>query len=122
MNMTVQVLKSEAKRLRTLADRLEAFALELDGERGVELAEGTIAAPARPRNGEYSGLTQIVAVLKALRDHGPQDTAELFERLNAGGQHFKKRTYVTALLSRVKDKVERIAGGKVRLKAEASQP
>ena len=46
-------------------------------------------------------------------------TGELFMRLNEAGQSFKKRTYVTALLGRIKDRVERTPEGKVKLKDNA---
>ena len=60
-------------------------------------------------------MTQTAAILKALQ-FGPMTTGELFVRLNQAGQSFKKRTYVTALLSRIKDKVERTPEGKVKLR------
>ncbi|MCX6925464.1 MAG: hypothetical protein NT154_19990 [Verrucomicrobia bacterium] len=60
-------------------------------------------------------MTQSAAILKALKA-GPMTTKELFVRLNEGGQHFKKRTYVTALLPRLKEQVERTEEDKVKLK------
>jgi len=115
---TYQVLKSEAKRLRSLADRLDSFAAELSNvvaSYGGQAGAGQ-TTPALKGFGAYDGLSQKNAVLKALQD-GPQTTRELFERLNAGGQSFKKPVYVTAMLGRLKDKVERTEDGKkIRLK------
>jgi len=106
--------------LRSVADRMEAFAVELDGAspRG-SVTTRAGAQLAQVGSGKYVGMTQSAAILEALVA-GPQTTAELFERLNAGGQCFKKRTYVTALLGRLKDQVERAPDGKVQLKAKTA--
>lgn len=64
---------------------------------------------------EYANLTQSGAVLKAL-EHGPQTTREIFDRLTAAGLKLSNRVYVTALLGRIRDKIERDEDGKVRLK------
>src|SRR5208282_5231684 len=101
MNPTSKVMRTEVSRLRSLADRLEAFAAELDGEPANKLEQKT--APKTAANGsDYSKLTQTSAIIKALRDHGPQTTQELFVRLNEGGKPIAKRTYVTALMPRLK--------------------
>lgn len=70
---------------------------------------------AKQSLGEYVGMSQAEAILKALQK-GPQTTAELLIDLNAGGQSFRERNYVTAVIGRLKDKVERVEGGKVKLK------
>lgn len=121
MNPSIEVLRAEAKRLRSLADRMDAFAAELEGQpsgdadRQVRTATSSDSGPITQRNakhGEFSGLTQREAIIKALKVYGPQTSRELFERLNAGGMAFKKPTYITALLPRLKDSVERTNDGK----------
>ena len=119
MNQTIDVLRAEATRLRSLAGRLEALALELDGPSPSGRKEAG-ADQKKSATGPYSGITQNAAILRALEDGGPQTTAELFNRLNVGGQAFKKRTYVTALLFRLKDKVERLPEGKVKLRTNGA--
>jgi len=124
MTATAEVLRQEVKRLRSLADRMEAFAIELEGaprrERSVKSASFYGGGAALPMNGhghgEYTGMTQKAAILKAL-EHGPQTTREIFNRLNVGGLPMKSPLYVTALLGRLKDKVERGPDKKLRLKA-----
>lgn len=114
-------MRAEASRLRSLAERLEAFAAELDGGSQVEVGKGMAESADRVNSstGEYSGMTQMAAILKALQS-GPMTTGELFVRLNEGGQRFKKRTYVTALLGRLKEQVERTEEGKVALKSNGA--
>ena len=65
--------------------------------------------------GEFSSMTQQAAILKAL-EHGAQTTREIYDRLRAGGLTLKKPTYVTALLPRLRERVERIEGNKIQLK------
>ena len=124
MNKTVSVLRAEAARLRALADQMETLIRSIEGE---ELAgaigggNGTlpVARPdqgAHPKKGEFSGLKQTDAILRALKYYGPQTTRELFTRLNSGGMSFRQVSYVTAVLSRIKDSVERQADGKLKLK------
>jgi hypothetical protein len=132
MNATIEVLRNEAKRLRSLAERMEAFAAELDGN-GVppvmELPFGP-SNSTRPKNlatsgtfdvspREFKGLTQHAAILKALEMFGPQTTRELFNRLNAGGMAFKKPIYVSSILGRLKDVVERTPDKRVKLKEKS---
>ena len=133
MSSTIEAMRADAKRYRSLADRLDALASEMAHQAqpvaSVAAAAlpngGLFAVPPRPQsppmtNGEYSGLSQKDAILKALEAYGPQTTRELFERCNAGGMAFKKAQYVTALLPRLGDSVERIDGGKLRLKIPAA--
>ena len=131
-NMTttpVEVMRAEAKRFRSLADRLDALAAEIASQTQPVVASGQdntcnrggLSPTPRPQKvvaigGEYAGLTQNKAILKALQLYGPQTTAELYERLNAGGMTFKKAVYVTAIVARLRDAVERIDGGKIKLK------
>ena len=121
MNRTVEVLKTEAWRLRSLAERIEAFAHELEAE-PQETAESSnqthMPWSERSRNstkGEFSDMTQQQAIIAALKQ-GPLSTRDLFERLNAGGKHFRKPVYVTAVVGRMKDKLERTENGKLALK------
>jgi hypothetical protein len=144
MNSTIEVLRNEAMRLRSLAERLDAFAAELDGQSpitpqltfygiepraaGVASVTGTTPAISAPgmlafangvKRNEFKGMTQHAAILKALEMFGPQTTKELFTRLNAGGMEFRKPVYVTSLLSRLKEVVERTPENKVKLKDKA---
>lgn len=123
---TSELLRAEAKRLRSLADRCDAFAKEIESD-GSAFAVGANGNAAKaslainngqtlPQMGEFSGLTQMNAVLKAL-ERGPQTTRQIFELLTRNGQSFKKVSYITALLPRLKDKVERTSDGKkIKLK------
>jgi len=119
------VLRTEANRLRHLANRMDAFADEIE-EEGQEknnqrkfVVDHISDQVGSLSPGYYSGLTQSDAILKAL-EVGPQTTRELFNRLNSGGQSFKKPVYVTAVLGRLKDKTERTDDGKVKLKSNGS--
>jgi hypothetical protein len=127
MNSAIEVLRNEAKRLRSLADRLDAFALELNGGvpparrisdpvinyyRDLRVGEG--ASPINPK--EFKGMTQHAAILRALEVYGPQTTKELFNRLNAGGMAFKKPVYISAILGRLKDVVERTPDNRIKLR------
>ena len=117
MYQTSQLLRSEANRLINLAGRLQAFADELESE-GAPTPNVNGHVDSTP-SGEYANLRQPDAILKALKK-GPQTTRELFQRLNSAGQSFKKVTYITAVLGRLKDKVERTDDGKVKLRAETA--
>ena len=68
--------------------------------------------------GEFAGLKQTDAILKALKQ-GPHTTRELFDRLNNGGQAFKKVAYVTSVLARMTDRTERLPDGRVAIKQAA---
>jgi hypothetical protein len=112
---------AEAKRLHSLAQRLESFAAELAGAGSVasKIARASdINTPSLSGMGEYSGMTQTDAILKVLAT-GPKTTREMFTVLNAGGQSFKKVSYITAVLGRLKDQVERQPDGRVALKKAA---
>lgn len=116
---TVDVLKAEARRLRALAQKVEDLALELsEGSLGTTHQVTNAVANGR---GEFSGLTQLQSVVKALEVYGAQTTRQIFERLNAGGQQIKRPTYITAMLPRLKDKIERTDGGK-KIKLKESPP
>ena len=103
-----------------LAEKLDAFAIELESSANAsaaindaQAAKAAIASNGQtlPNMGEFSGKTQTAAVIKALA-RGPQTTRQLYQLLNHNGQSFRKATYITALLPRLKDKVERTADGK----------
>ena len=120
MATTYEVLRSESKRLRSLADKFDALASELQNDVGLS---GQVApepkkelTPSLPGVGEYSDMKQAEAIIHALKNHGPQTTTQLFDRLNAGGLSFKKVAYVTAILARFKDDWERSLDGKISLK------
>lgn len=120
MTATAEVLRQEAKRLRSLADRMDAFAIELNGVAAPNTKRHTSALRVTMEAnggllGEYAGMTQKAAIVKALQ-HGPQTTREIFTRLTAGGLPIKSPLYITALLGRLKDKVERGSDKKLRLK------
>ena len=137
MNATIEVLRGEAKRLRSLATRMDAFASELDGEPSpqVELpltgGMSRVLVPAltglaadvaaKLRTSEFKGMTQHAAILKALELYGPQTTRELYIRLNSGGMSFKKPTYISALLARLKNVVERTTDNRIRLKISSEK-
>jgi hypothetical protein len=129
MDSTAIVLRNEAKRLRSLAERMDAYASELDGVGGAKdqpdlfkdnvrifmtSSNSSILGPGNPR--EFKGMTQHAAVLKALETYGPQTVRQLYVRLNSGGMAFKKPVYVTAILGRLKDVVERTEDNQIRLK------
>jgi hypothetical protein len=134
MDSTAEVLRNEAKRLRSLAERMEAFALELDGgkakDRTLDLFSDTnsrrfahspnspVLGPVNPK--EFKGMTQHAAILKALEAYGPQTVRQLFIRLNSGGMAFKKPVYVTAVLGRLKDVTERTDDNQIKLKEKSS--
>lgn len=145
MKATIQVLRSEARRLRAVADRLDAFASELDGgplrnsagsnvlpQHGLPphlFSDDALEAYERASNpggellsfnSEFHGMTQHAAILKALELYGPQTVRQLFYRLNSGGMNFKKPVYVTAILGRLKSVVERMPDGRIQLKPKAS--
>jgi hypothetical protein len=131
MNATIEVLLAEAKRLRSLADRMDAFALELNGKAPPEVglpghtpkyghgteSEGQPVVLPRFLQ-EFRGMTQHAAILKALELYGPQTTRELFARLNSGGMAFRKPVYVASILGRLKDVVERTPDNKIKLKTK----
>jgi hypothetical protein len=136
MNSTIEILRNEAKKLRSVADRIDAFASELDEDvlaarRHTEPAlkyyavmQPNGATPAlspdleaiHPR--EFKGMTQHAAILKALEMFGPQTTKQLFNLLNAGGMAFKKPVYISAILGRLKSVVERTPDNRIKLKAK----
>lgn len=130
MNSTIEVLRNEAKRLRSLAQRMDALASELGGTMlpiGGMIEQPTtqwgpidfrLPDAAMTTIPPFKGMTQHAAILKALELYGPQTTRELFERLNAGGMAFKKRVYITAILGRLKDVVERTPDNKIKLKEQ----
>lgn len=129
MSSSIEVMREEAQRFRSLADRLDALAAELAAHtqpvavtrKGPTFADGGVAIPIPPNTpaaGEFAGMKQGNAILKALERYGPQTTTELFNRLNAGGMAFKKVVYVTAILPRLADRVERLEDGKIRLKTQ----
>jgi len=130
---TIEILRAEAARYQSLAKRLSDFADELERELpsgasagaspttgGGEKRDATNSATQNGR-GEFAGLTQPSAILKAL-ESGPQTTTELFERLNAGGQSFKKVVYVSSIIPRIKEKIERLPDGRLKLKDETHAP
>jgi hypothetical protein len=106
-----------------MADKCEAFAMELENDgrspNGADPAKAPVARNGQtfPQMGEFSNLTQSAAILKAL-ERGPQTTRQLFDLLNHNGQSFREVSYITALLGRLKDKVERVPNDreKIRLK------
>jgi hypothetical protein len=138
MNATIEVLRGESKRLRSLADRMDAFASELEGKPPPQvelpLAGGTPGAAAHLFPGldaevalklkptEFKGMTQHASILKALELYGPQTTRELYIRLNSGGMSFKKPVYISSLLARLKNVVERTDDNRVKLKISADKP
>lgn len=118
---TYDVLKAEARRLRSLAERLDSFAEEIasasEGSSSSSSSPDSTETPALDGLGEFSGMTQQEAILKALRQYGPQTTRQLFNRLNSGGQSFRRLVYVTAVAGRLmRDKIERLSDGKLRLR------
>lgn len=119
MANTYDVLKVESKRLRGLADEIDALAAKLQGEAVNQIKSDSPAAPEFPGIGQYSEMKQGEAILHALKNYGPQTTTELFNRLNAGGLSFKKVAYVTAILARYKGQWERAEDGKISLKQGA---
>jgi hypothetical protein len=109
---------AEAKRLHSLANRMELFAAEIAGTNTSppigRVAGGITTTLPLSGMGEYSGMTQTDAILKVLAS-GPKTTREMFATLNAGGQSFKKVSYITAVLGRLKDRVTRLPDGRVQL-------
>jgi hypothetical protein len=118
MRSTIEILTAEVNRLRGLADRMEAFVTELGGHasrpcRPAICENPVILKPTIDR--EYADLTQADAIVKALADHGPQTSRELFHRLNTAGFNFKRVAYVTSILPRLSGKVSRRVDGKLDL-------
>ncbi len=119
MQSIADVLEGEGKRLQALAERCFSLAKDIRGTASITLntnerhANGTHSMPTLL--GEYGGMTQRQAILSALRQHVPQTTRELFNRLSAGGMQLKKPTYITALLPRMRDLVTRDEKGRVCL-------
>lgn len=116
---TYEVLKSESKKHRAIADKIDALLAELQSDSG--LTHSTSATPATttpslPGVGEYANMKQAEAIQYVLKQFGPQTTTEIFNRLNAGGMTFKKVAYVTAILARFREKWERRVDGKISLK------
>jgi len=117
---------------------MEAFASELEGKPSPQtelpLAGGSpgVAVPlfsglaeevaAKLKPCEFKGMTQHAAILKALELYGPQTTRELYVRLNSGGMSFKKPTYISSLLARLKNVVERTSDNRIKLKISAEIP
>lgn len=125
MNSTIEVLRAESKRLRSLATKIDALIAEIDLPTSSVvtrdlpgLAESDLPR-SRNMSGEFANMKQQEAILKAL-EYGPQNTKELLARLNAGGQSFKNTTYVSAVVSRMADRLTRHPGGKITLKAAAA--
>jgi hypothetical protein len=121
-NQTVAILRAEASRLRDMADRCDALAddfskdqVSSNGKQSTTNGRSVTPSSSHSKTGEYSGLTQREAIIKAL-SHGPQTTREIYNRIIAGGLEIKKPTYITALLPRIKNQVERDDQGRVRLK------
>jgi hypothetical protein len=117
VNPTVQVLRAESKRLRSLAEKIDSLIAEIDdtpsrGPTADNLPGLRVANTPNP-NGEFAGLSQPQAVLKVL-EYGPQTYREIFQRLNAGGKLIRDPSHVSSLLARLKDKV-RNEGGKYYL-------
>ncbi len=121
MATTFDILKAESKRLRALADKLDMFAAEIQNETQSSIEDpmrppAPPVYPSLPGVGEFTHMNQVEAIQHALNKYGPQTTAELFSRLNAGGMTFKKISYVTSVLARFKDKWERLPDKKISLK------
>ena len=96
---------------------MEGFAAEIAGATGNSKRELPEApqTPSLVGMGEYSGMKQTDAILKALKS-GPQSTRELWTALANGGMKFKKVAYITSVISRMKHQVERLPDGKLALK------
>ena len=126
MNQTVEVLRAESKRLRSLALKIDALIAELDAPERVEgtpdfpSLAGTVISSSGNPNAEFANLTQRAAIMKAL-EYGPQTTRELFTRLNAGGQAFRNPTYVSSVLARMGAHIRRTTSGKHALRPAVSE-
>lgn len=122
---TFEVLKTESKKHRAIADKIDALLAELQSDSGAaqSLTQLPISpkttTPSLPGVGEYANMKQAEAIIYVLKNFGPQTTTEIFNRLNAGGMSFKKVAYVTAILARFKDKWVRSADNKISLKQGA---
>lgn len=118
MQSVADVLDAEGRRLQALSERCFSLARDIRSTATIALnakehSNGAHSVPTLL--GEYGGMTQRQAILVALRKHGPQTTRELFDKLSAGGMQFKKPTYITALLPRMRDLVSRDEKGRLQL-------
>jgi hypothetical protein len=125
MNPTVNVLKAESQRLRALVAKIDALILEIEGpEKAPQQQDPSDlfvrrSPLLRPAGGEYSKLTQTEAVLKAI-GHGPVRLKELYLRLHSGGSNIKNARYVSSVIARLRDKVQRGDDGVYSLKQNSS--